>query len=155
MKKILSLILFSTLFSLNSCTEEAEKSQVPDLDSISNALEGKWTVTELMGQSTQDSLLPYGKAFLTFEPKDSTFAGYTGCNQISGMFLVGEDKAQFPQFVTTRKACPLSFEMEFQDALRTVRSYSVKEDLIFSDSTGTTILILKKTANHPLSISHD
>ncbi|MDX5446742.1 MAG: META domain-containing protein, partial [Bacteroidota bacterium] len=60
-----------------------------------------------------------------------------------------------PQFVTTRKACPLSFEMEFQDALRTVRSYSVKEDLIFSDSTGTTILILKKTANHPLSISHD
>lgn len=155
MKKILSLIFFSALISLGGCAQESEESQVLDMEAISNALEGKWTVADLMGHSIHDSLLPYGKAFLTFQPKDSAFTGYTGCNQISGMFLVGEDKAQFPQFVTTRKACPLSFEMEFQDALRSVRSYRVKEDLSFLDSTGTAILILEKTASHPLSISHE
>ena len=65
MKKILTPIFFSALISLGSCTQESEESQGLDMEAISNALEGKWTVADLMGHSIHDSLLPYGKAFLT------------------------------------------------------------------------------------------
>jgi heat shock protein HslJ len=110
-----------------------------------NLLKGSWNITSMRRQPKVDAEL-LTNATLTISG-DSTFAGNTGCNSISGKFTLKGTGIRFGTVASTKKACSnMDQETAFLRLLQqTISNYSVTNDtLLLRDVTGNVVFEAKR-----------
>jgi copper homeostasis protein (lipoprotein) len=81
----------------------------------------------LMPRETQRS--PY----LRLDLAAGTATGYSGCNRLTGSFLLKDDQLRFERIAMTRMACPESMQLEqdFLGMLDATRSYRISGSQLY------------------------
>lgn len=108
--------------------------------SVSNSINGKWTLSEINGKKVDANNYTNGLPFLEIREADNKFSGSTGCNRINGASTIVGNEVVFTKYITTRMACPGSGESNFISALATVRSYKVEKNNLIMISEGKTVM---------------
>lgn len=113
------------------------------------ALEGKWTIAKVYGQSvktTKDSSAPK----LSIDTKANRLSGNAGCNRMMGGIehgKYGSRSISFGQVATTRMACPdMETEKNVLAALAEVKSFGklLNGHVAFFNNSGMIVMELAK-----------
>ena len=90
-------------------------------------LQGRWELMPVMASDTATGKIP----FLNFDLKAGKFSGNTGCNNISGDFLLKQDVFQFGEnMISTKMACTGYNEKAFLDNLLKTNRYEIKNGVL-------------------------
>jgi len=88
---------------------------------------GKWKLVPVLTSDTSAGKVPE----ITFDLKTNTFSGNTGCNAMSGTFIVKQDGLIFNADITTTKmTCPGYNEKAFFDNLLRTNRYQIKDGVL-------------------------
>jgi len=128
-----SIIYLMMVYLFLSCNGQAKNKEVTRADSTPIAkqneipapipdtltLNGEWFLQPVLPSDTAAGRIPT----LLINLKKSTFSGNTGCNRMSGSFVVTDTSLQFNEkIMLTKMACPGYNEKEFiESILRTTR----------------------------------
>jgi heat shock protein HslJ len=126
------------IFLLAGCVSnqinEQPAEQPRSFDSMENKVKTSftgthWLLDELGSRAWSE--VTDRPAYLLFNP-DRTMEGFSGCNKISGTFLLRDEMLQIERVVQTRMACPGSMEGEYRliSALDKVRSYRIGDNVL-------------------------
>ncbi len=110
-----------------------------------NLLKGSWNITSMRRQPKVDAEV-LTDATITISG-DSTFTGNTGCNRMSGKFILKGNGIKFDKIVTTKMACSnMEQEAAFLKLLQqTISRYSVTEStLSLRDGVGNIVFEAKR-----------
>jgi heat shock protein HslJ len=162
--KPLYFLLFATLFTTYSYSQvragtivrpkvaeskdEVEYYEVEittNQHSYLHLLKGNWNITSMRRQPRVDAEL-LTNASLTIT-SDSSFSGSTGCNRISGKFILKGAGIKFDNIVSTKMACSnMDQEAAFLRLLQqTISKYSVSEDTLYlRDGVGNIVFEAKR-----------
>ena len=125
MKILLVIILFIALVS--SChTSSTSAGNTVTEKKNSAYLTGSWQLQMLFASDTNWARHP----FINLNLEDRSFSGNSGCNSIRGKFTVSNENyiAFDKNFVSTKMACPGSFEKSFLSALLKINRYTINKD---------------------------
>lgn len=90
-------------------------------------LEGRWELMPVLTSDTAAGKIP----FIVFNVKSGRFTGNTGCNNISGAFLLSQDALQFNErLISTKKACPGYNEEAFMENLLKTNRYQIQDGVL-------------------------
>ncbi len=90
-------------------------------------LQGRWELMPVMASDTAAGKIP----FLNFDLKTDKFSGNTGCNNITGGFLVKQDALQFSEnIISTKMACEGYNEKAFLENLLKTNRYEIKNGVL-------------------------
>lgn len=90
-------------------------------------LQGNWKLVPVMASDTATGKIP----FINFDLKTNRFTGNTGCNSLSGGFMVKNDALSFAEnMVSTEMACPGYNEQPFLDNLLKTNRYQIKNGVL-------------------------
>ena len=90
-------------------------------------LSGKWELLPVLSSDTAAGKIP----FIVFNVKTGRFTGNTGCNNISGAFLLSQDALQFNEkLISTRKVCPGYNEEAFMENLLKTNRYQIQDGVL-------------------------
>jgi len=138
MKTIFSAAFIILCFVAWSC-KNSNTSKIPSPDSpsvvqIANKvhvaadtamLEGTWYLQPVLASDAAGSRTPV----VTFNVKNKTFSGSTGCNKMSGHFMVTDSTIAFDQnMILTKMACPGYNEKAFVENLLRINNYKFEKD---------------------------
>jgi heat shock protein HslJ len=128
--KLKSFMLFTLLIGLISCTA-AQQTSMPTEEPIpkGDSITGKWYLIPVLPSDSSTGHLPE----IEFNIKESHFSGSTGCNRMSGSFLITDTSLHFSdKMVTTRMYCAGYNEPAFLQNLLRVNRYKIESgQLIF------------------------
>ena len=74
----------------------------------------------------------------------------TGCNLVSGKYIVKDDNLTFPEITSTEMACDdMLVEESVKHILPVIKTFGIKNDtiLFLKDSNGHTLMELTKTVD--------
>ena len=107
----------------NHFTVTANNSIAPDDRTIA----GSWVLQPVLASDTAAGRIPK----LNFNLVTKKFTGNTGCNDMSGNFLISGDSLSFnEQIITTRKACEGYNETAFIDNLTKTNHYKIVDGVL-------------------------
>ncbi|SFP73587.1 META domain-containing protein [Parafilimonas terrae] len=105
-------------------------------ESDTATLSGKWELMPVLSSDTAAGKIP----FIVFNIKNGRFTGNTGCNNMSGAFLLSQDALQFNEkLISTKKTCPGYNEEAFMENLLKTNRYQI-EDGVLQLMYNTTVL---------------
>lgn len=109
-------------------------------------LAATWHLQMLFASDNNWAKTPY----LNINVRDKTFSGNSGCNSISGKFIVKESYIEFDKnILSTKMGCAGQSENSFLSALLKVNKYTVlKEDLELSQGE----IVLMKFKRSPVKL---
>lgn len=115
---------------------------VPDF-----GLEGSWTLKASGADDAEYNKNMKGLPFLVFNIDSSRYAGYTGCNRITGKMHMAEPGfIRFEEGAITMMACPGQHkEQDFLKALQQTIQYTLKQDDLELGNPGQLLMVLKRT----------
>jgi heat shock protein HslJ len=122
---ILTALLFGVLYSVSAQTAEGSlpKEQKAGLANLS----GKWWLVPVLPSDTSTGHLPE----IDFDVQLARFSGSTGCNRMSGSFLVTDTSLHFSdKIITTRMACVGYNETAFLKNLLRIDGYEFKQEML-------------------------
>ena len=141
---VLSAFCFCLI--LASCGTQKE-AQTSSKQLTASLLNGEWDVIKMGNESiTPGENTPY----MGFSGEEKRMFGFTGCNRMFGQFNpedVTKGNIDFGAVGCTRMACADdSYEQPFLTALNEVKTikYNSKGEIELGDSTGKTVIVLKK-----------
>jgi heat shock protein HslJ len=127
MKQLITYLCFACILF----TQETACAQTKTDPSV---ISGEWFLQPVLPSDTATGHIPT----VSFDLSKKKFKGFTGCNEMSGTFLVSGDALSFDKDITTTKvACEGFNEKEFIANLLRVDHYKIKE--------GVLILLIDKT----------
>ena len=92
-----------------------------------STIEGRWQLQPVMASDTAAGKIPY----IIFDLKTNRFSGNTGCNSMSGNFVIKQDALQFNEnVISTKMACPGYNEKPFFDNLLKTNRYTIKNGVL-------------------------
>ncbi|NTW56225.1 MAG: META domain-containing protein [Chlorobiaceae bacterium] len=119
-------ILAAGTLILGGCSSEQAVQPVKPAVSVPSILNTAWRVVELNGAKTGFLSGQKLDFYLTLS-RGGQFSGSTGCNHLSGSYIMNAGRLSFGSLLITRIACPsplMERERMFLDAIRKVVSYS-------------------------------
>lgn len=129
MRYIFVIIGFGVVF--NSCKPSKTPGQkIVGKDKIVEkpipaSLNGNWKLQMLFATDNNWTKVPY----INFNLSDSTFSGNSSCNSIRGKFTVADNYIGFDKnIMSTKMACPGTYERTFLSALLKINKYSINKD---------------------------
>jgi heat shock protein HslJ len=124
---ILSTLLFAFLSAVNAQTPLTTDTTVVKKPSRINLLKGKWYLIPAQESDTAGGRMPE----IQFDIKESKFSGNTGCNRMSGSFLVTDSSLHFSEkMITTRMFCAGYNESAFLQNLLRVDYYKFRKGVL-------------------------
>lgn len=116
---------------------------VPDF-----GLEGSWTLKASAADETEFNKSMQRLPFLVFNIDSSRYAGYTGCNRITGKLQMTEPGfIRFEEGAMTMMACPGQHkEQDFLKTLQQTIQYTLKQDELELGNPGQSLMVLKRTS---------
>jgi heat shock protein HslJ len=129
MKRLLACLLLFCFLWGNINAQGTSKTP-----SDSSQLSGNWWLLPVLPSDTATGHLPN----ISFDLAKRKFSGFSGCNQISGSFLIAGDGISFDKNMTmTKMACEGYNEKDFIANLLRVTRYELKN--------GVLLLLIDKT----------
>ena len=131
----MKLLIFAALFiPVIPCKSGIYTNQEGTLDSFSvqkiqdsTNIAGNWYLLPAMASDTAAGKIPQ----INFDLKTNNFSGNTGCNAMSGTFVIKQDAFQFNEnIISTKMACPGYNEKLFIDNLLKTNRYQVKNGVL-------------------------
>lgn len=119
---------------------------------------GSWTVTGYRAAG-EDLVSPAVTSSLTLDlALDGTVRGWTGCDAVTGAYLVDGDAIRIGQLASTATTCVIPGasiqEWYYLDALDRARGWAIADDdLTLSDDTGSALLTLRAGTTGALTAS--
>ncbi len=109
-----------------SCNSSKTISSKPQIEKENNAgLNGVWQLEFLFASDNNWTSQPILKLNLN----DNSFSGNGGCNNISGKFIIKDNYIAIDKnIISTKMACPGSFEKSFLSALLKINKYTINKD---------------------------
>ena len=117
----------------------AGKSKMPSTTSInystytavsiadSTTIEGRWKLMPVMTSDTAAGKIPE----INFNLKTNRFSGNSGCNSMSGTFVINKDALSFNKdIILTKMACPGYNEKAFLESLTRTNRYEIKNGVL-------------------------
>ncbi|MES2371461.1 MAG: META domain-containing protein [Bacteroidota bacterium] len=131
MKHLITYLLFAgMLFTQQNAFAQTGKKEVTEPAMIA----GDWFLQPVLPSDTAAGHIPA----ISFDLAKKKFKGFTGCNNMSGSFIVSGDALSFDKDITTTKVVCEGFnEKEFIANLLRVDHYQIKEGIL--------ILLIDKT----------
>ncbi|MGI8950220.1 MAG: META domain-containing protein [Chitinophagaceae bacterium] len=94
---------------------------------IDSSIEGSWQLQPVLASDTAAGRIPT----LNFNLSDRRFSGNTGCNSMSGHFVLKGDSLAFSeQIITTKMACPGYNEKAFIENLTRTNHYKIENGVL-------------------------
>lgn len=129
--KLKSFILTALLFGmLSSISAQVDSTQVvaPKKSPTITKLNGKWTLIPASESDTAGGHFPE----IQFDVKESKFNGNTGCNRMSGTFLITDSASiHFSEkMITTRMFCAGYNESAFLQNLLRVDGFKFRKGML-------------------------
>jgi heat shock protein HslJ len=131
MKHTLLAALFITAITCHTnyppATLGRDSSAVSNDFFANETLSGKWLLQPVLASDTASGKIPT----INFDLTKHTFTGNTGCNTMSGSFIIKADSLRFnEQMISTQMACPGYNEKAFFDNLVKTNRYQIKEGVL-------------------------
>ena len=133
------LIFASLMLSFMACkstmpssafTKDSTEHTVAVVDTMSiagNWNAGNWKLMPVLASDTAAGKIPE----INFDLKTNRFSGNSGCNAMSGTFILKQDGLVFNQnIITTKMACPGYNEKAFFDNLLRTNRYEIKNGVL-------------------------
>lgn len=128
--------------------------EVPSTTSGSSSISGDWTWQyTIMANGTKKSA-PNNEKFVLSFLKNKTVTSTTDCNNLTSTYNLKQDSIIFEPFVSTKKFCTGSFEVQYTQQLAQVASYRIIGDelqLHLAKDAGTMFFVLKYKDLSPTS----
>ncbi|MBK9732828.1 MAG: META domain-containing protein [Chitinophagaceae bacterium] len=133
----LIVAMFIASCGTSSSTTSTETSTAKLSKTLTTLSETNW---RLFSMNAQKANAPDGGQIptLSFDPRNMTVSGNSGCNTFSGAFTAEKDAVSFGNLVTTRMSCPdMKMETAFLSALPNAKNYTIYEGkLVLNDAEG-------------------
>ncbi len=111
----------SLLFTQQSCASPATNTPAPD------SIENTWVLVPMLPSDTATGKLPT----LTLDVAHKTFSSFTGCNQLSGNFVVKDNTLKFSSdFTMTKMFCEGYNEKAFIENLLRVDGFRIEDGML-------------------------
>lgn len=123
MKKILMLVIFTSVLVSCNCAKNKKG------DAVSN-LEGSWILTYITGpRITFDGLYPNKKPSIHFDLKENGVSGNNSCNSYSGKMVLDGNKIDLtaPMISTKMMCMDGQGESVYMGTLQKVTSYEITD----------------------------
>ena len=135
--------------AINTATENTTETT----QNMEKKLQGKWVISELStefseGKSLKE-LFPGKTPFLNFDVAKTSVNGTDGCNNLFGKYTVSNNNQinLTDQLASTLMACFNVNDAAFNNALKSVNNFSIKNDeLILSHDTKVVMKLSKESA---------
>jgi len=124
MKKILTLVFFSTI--LLACTTSKNKKS-----DVTSQLDGSWELNYITGPRIAfDGLYPNKKPTINFDTKENRVSGNNSCNSYTGKLIITDNKIDFtqPMAVTKMMCLDNQGEQVYMTTLQKITSFDVTDD---------------------------
>jgi heat shock protein HslJ len=124
------LILASLILSVLSYRFQASsfpKNLSYQISVTDTTIEGKWKLMPVLASDTSAGKIPE----INFDLKTNKFFGNTGCNAMSGNFVINKDALTFNEnIITTKMACSGYNEKAFLQSLIRTNRYQIKNGVL-------------------------
>jgi len=138
--KTLFILAFAVLSGIAWSCKNSNAPKVPSADSPSivatakaitpadtNMLDGTWYLQPTLASDAAGARTPT----IIFNLKNKSFSGTTGCNRMSGHFMVTDSTIGFDEkMMLTKMACPGYNEKVFIENLLRVNTYKFEKDAL-------------------------
>ena len=130
MKQLIITCVFLSAITCKSYLQSTHSFQ--SLTSSYNAIDtatiaGNWQLQPVLASDTAAGKIPQ----LNFDLKTNKFSGNTGCNAITGTFVINQDALNFKEnMASTKMACPGYNEQIFLDNLFKTNRYLIKNGVL-------------------------
>jgi heat shock protein HslJ len=95
--------------------------------SDTSSIEGTWKLMPVLASDTAAGKIPE----INFDLKTNKFSGNTGCNAMSGNFVIKQDALSFNEnIITTKMACAGYNEKAFLESLAKTNRYQIKNGVL-------------------------
>jgi heat shock protein HslJ len=137
--KLKSFILFAILIGLISgCRAQQNSDAKEDLKPTADSIGGHWFLQPELPSDTATGHIPE----IQFDTQASRFSGNTGCNRMSGSFLLTGDSLSFSnKMITTRMFCAGYNEAAFLKNLLRITHYKIKDGQLTLSANGVDVFI--------------
>jgi len=106
---------------------KTEDSAAINNSTVNETLSGAWQLQPVLASDTAAGKIPT----INFDMVKHRFTGNTGCNEMSGSFIVRGDSLSFnEQVISTKMSCPGYNEKTFFDNLVNTNRYQIKEGVL-------------------------
>jgi heat shock protein HslJ len=145
MKKIFLIIAAGIFFISCHSAKKSSGTENTTVDKNNTAsLNGNWQLEMLFASDNKWEKPPHIKV----NTADSTFSGNTSCNSIRGKFAIDGNYLGFDKnFISTRMACPGSYEKAFLSALLKINRYSINKDELALGQGEIVLMKFRRTYN--------
>lgn len=129
MRYILVIIILGVVFisckpSKTSGNKKVEKDKIVEKP-MAASLNGNWQLQMLFATDNNWTKAPN----ININLSDHTFSGNSGCNIIKGKFTLDDNYISFDKnILSTKMACPGSYEKTFLSALLKINKYTINKD---------------------------
>jgi heat shock protein HslJ len=125
------IIVFTMMAMITiSCNSDKKKNK----DSLTNSITEKhWQLKTLEGQEVTKAGNLERKIFITLNTDTNSITGFTGCNTISGEFILKEgNRIEFKKMLTTLKMCSDTAvnESELLKIFEIADNYTIKDNIL-------------------------
>lgn len=127
-------LIFTTIFiSAISCSNHIQSASLNHQSSYINKIQdtasiaGTWKLLPVMASDTATGKIPQ----INFDLKTNRFSGNTGCNDMSGNFIITQNGFSFSDnIISTKMACQGYNEKAFFDNLLKTNRYEIKNGVL-------------------------
>ncbi len=111
-----------------------------EVDKVSNLYLSKWYLTHIKGKKVENA-----KPYLVFKKSDKGFYGRTGCNSLSGQYLLDGNSIELSRMRMTKRACPnmQNIETSFTQKLKEADEIEAQKDRLYFKNNGVVLLEFK------------
>ncbi|MDN3619981.1 META domain-containing protein [Polaribacter undariae] len=125
------IIVFTMIAMITiSCNSDKKKNK----DTLTNSITEKhWQLKTLEGQEVAKADNLEREIFITLNTDTNSVTGFTGCNTISGEFILKEgNRIEFKKMLTTLKMCPDTAvnESELLKIFEIADNYTIKDNIL-------------------------
>ena len=125
------IIVFTMIAMITiSCNSDKKKNK----DTLTNSITEKhWQLKTLEGQDVAKADNLEREIFITLNTDTNSVTGFTGCNTISGEFILKEgNRIEFKKMLTTLKMCPDTAvnESELLKIFEIADNYTIKDNIL-------------------------
>lgn len=122
---ILSMLACKSKIPSTTFVKDSTPGTVALIDTVT--IEGKWKLMPVMASDTAAGKIPE----INFELKTNRFSGNSGCNSMSGSFMIKQDALSFDKNInTTKMACAGYNEKAFLESLARTNRYQIKNGVL-------------------------
>ncbi len=119
-------LITGVMLSLISChTSKKTVDKIVSENINTNNLSGTWQLEMVFASDNHWPKAP----FLNFDVKNKTYSGNSGCNSISGKFIINESYLAFDKnIISTKMSCQGNYEKTFLSALLKINRFTIIKD---------------------------